>query len=65
MKLCNNDWHVPPQSCKIKSVEVEELETTCPILDGWIFKLETIILPSLNSGVIYNLDPPDASKWTT
>ena len=30
---------------------------------GWM-DIQAVILPSLNPRVIYNMDPPDATKWT-
>ena len=30
---------------------------------GWM-DIQAVILPSLNPRVIYNIDPPDATKWT-
>ena len=42
---------------------VSSMESTHLPHLGWM-DIQAVILPSLNPRAIYNMDPPDATKWT-
>ena len=72
LKLCNigregGRWHVPGGREGAQATPairpVSSLESTHLPHLGWM-DMQAVILPSLNPRAIYNMDPPDATKWT-
>ena len=73
LKLCNIGreggwrWHVPGGREGAQATPairpVSSLESTHLPHLGWM-DMQAVILPSLNPRAIYNMDPPDATKWT-